>query len=343
MSYICKCDNLSKICFYNFKKGQRCRRCNGGKRYTLEQVRKIFENNGCVLLEDKYVNNQTPMSYRCECGNESKIKLGHLMDGHRCMKCSSSEKYTTEFMKNFFSERGCVLLEDEYKSAWTKMNYRCSCGNESVTTFTTFKKSLCCPKCSYHKAAEESRFSFEFVRKTFEDGGCVLLADEYNNTKERLPYICECGNESVIDFSNFRNGVRCRSCNQSHGERNIKNILNEIGFNFVPEVRFDECKNKRLLRFDFLVETNNGNQFLVEFQGMQHYQPVRWSNSMTDEKMSHIHECTKNNDKIKANWAAKEKIPLLIIPYWQMGEIKTLIEDFIKVADLAQVTNLKCA
>ena len=38
------------------------------KRYTIEDVRKIFKDEGCELLEETYVNSKTKMRYRCNCG-----------------------------------------------------------------------------------------------------------------------------------------------------------------------------------------------------------------------------------------------------------------------------------
>ena len=57
------------------------------KKFTFEEVRNIFEENGCELLEDKYINNRTSMRFRCSCGNVSNARLDSFKKGRRCQKC----------------------------------------------------------------------------------------------------------------------------------------------------------------------------------------------------------------------------------------------------------------
>ena len=39
------------------------------------------------------------------------------------------KKLTYEFVRKFFEEQGCEMLDTIYKNARTHINYRCSCGN----------------------------------------------------------------------------------------------------------------------------------------------------------------------------------------------------------------------
>ena len=62
----------------------------------------------------------------------------------------------------------------------------------------------------------------------------------------------------------------------SRGEIKIEDILNEAGFNFKEEVSFEglNSSNGKPLRFDFVVFDDNGNiDFIIEYQGRQHYEP----------------------------------------------------------------------
>jgi very-short-patch-repair endonuclease len=57
------------------------------------------------------------------------------------------------------------------------------------------------------------RFDYDFVFNYFKNNNCQLLSKEYKNNKTKLTYICKCGNESSITFSNFKDkNVRCRKC-----------------------------------------------------------------------------------------------------------------------------------
>lgn len=103
-----------------------------------------------------------------------------------------------------------------------------------------------------------------------------------------------------------------------------------MGLPFKRQVRFKKCRRKISLPFDFLVKLTNGKGFLVEYQGVQHYKPIRRSKSWTKKKAISELKNTQRRDKIKAEWARKNKIPLLVIPYWEFENIPRLIEDFLK-------------
>ena len=55
----------------------------------------------------------------------------------------------------------------------------------------------------------KKKHTFEYVQETFKQKNCVLLETEYINIKTKMRYICKCGNESSITFSNFNAGHFC--------------------------------------------------------------------------------------------------------------------------------------
>ena len=57
------------------------------KKHTFEYVEQYFADNKCELLEKEYINSQTKMEYRCECGNVSEISFNSFQRGSRCKRC----------------------------------------------------------------------------------------------------------------------------------------------------------------------------------------------------------------------------------------------------------------
>lgn len=55
--------------------------------YTIKEMKQLFKEQGCVLLEDKYINGQTKMKYKCICGNISYIRWNNFRTGQRCKNC----------------------------------------------------------------------------------------------------------------------------------------------------------------------------------------------------------------------------------------------------------------
>ncbi len=211
MRYRCKCGNTDcKITFSKFKKGQRCRECSGSKKFTLKEVKQYFEDHNCELFEKEYINTNTPMRYRCDCGNsDCKISFDHFKRGKRCMECSGNKKPTFEEVKQYFKDHNCELMEIEYKNTHTKMRYICKCGNsECKISFSDFKNGTRCRKCSGYEKP-----TFEFVKQHFEDRGCELYETEYIDCDTLMKYRCICGNDKCkTTFYNFKKGKGCKEC-----------------------------------------------------------------------------------------------------------------------------------
>lgn len=187
------------------------------KKLTVEIVRKAFEESGCTLLTTSYTNNSTLMPYICECRRQAVIRYSDFQRGYRCNGCAMEKRKAKlrldfDFVAKSFDENGCILLTDHYENNHALMPYICDCGNESVICWIAFKRGGRCNKCGETKRRATRRHKIEAVRKFFEIKGCSLLAIKYTGINDPMPYICECGNESVICFNAFRKGHRCAKC-----------------------------------------------------------------------------------------------------------------------------------
>ncbi len=186
------------------------------KKLTFKEVKKYFEDHDCELLETEYINANTLMKYRCNCGNDKcKITLGNFKNEHRCKKCSILKMtHTFKYVKQYFEDHDCELFEKEYINSMTKMRYRCSCGNDKAKiTFTNFRAGHRCKKCGIKKVIEKTKFTFKEVKRYFEEHDCELLETEYIDCKTLMKYGCDCGNdECKITFGDFKTGRRCNEC-----------------------------------------------------------------------------------------------------------------------------------
>lgn len=122
-----------------------------------------------------------------------------------------------------FSERGYILLEKQYRDNKTPMRYICSRHPERV--FRICYNSLTannsgCPIC-----AGKFHWSIDDVRDKFSERGYVLLADDYVNNKEPLPYRCpEHPSKTIkISLNNLMHGYGCPYCGieKRTGYRNV--------------------------------------------------------------------------------------------------------------------------
>lgn len=98
----------------------------------------------------------------------------------------------------------------------------------------------------------------------------------------------------------------------SKGEIKIHEILEQAGLPFEEEYSFPDLVSStgRELRFDFAVfDDDGGLMFLIEYQGVQHYQPK--------EKFGGFEGLRKQsyNDMLKREYCKKHNIILVAIPY----------------------------
>ncbi len=134
-------------------------------------------------------------------------------------------KLTYKYVKQYFEERGCELLE-EYKNADSLMEYRCECGEKSKISFSKFRNGRRCKKCGYNKLANKFRYSYKYVFNYFKEQKCELLENTYINSHIKMKYRCVCKNKSIITFDKFKQGKRCYQCGikknsgKNHGNYN---------------------------------------------------------------------------------------------------------------------------
>ena len=98
----------------------------------------------------------------------------------------------------------------------------------------------------------------------------------------------------------------------SRGEIKIEEILKEAELNFKEEYIFPDLKspNGRPLRFDFVIfDDDNNIDFLIEYQGKQHYEPC----SKFGGKKGFYQQ--QFNDNKKRRYCALNGIKLIEIPY----------------------------
>jgi very-short-patch-repair endonuclease len=108
-------------------------------------------------------------------------------------------------------------------------------------------------------------------------------------------------------------------------------LLTDCGLQFERQYKFTDCRGKRRpLPFDFAVIRSGKIAVLIEWDGRQHFQPVKKFNGREGLLER------KRNDRIKDEYCAKKGIPLLRIPYWlKSDQVESMID---AVLNKGQVT-----
>lgn len=240
----------------------------------------------------------------------------------------------------------------EYKNFRSPIYYKCPdhlfLGELSTSVQNhTGSQSQGCKLCGKIKAAKSCRHSHEQNMQALigvhEEGHydySYIKEDDYETKTDEVRIFCNklFNNGEPHGFFNqslsmHQAGHGCNKCNTLQYSKAVKLIdkfLSDHNINFEKEKRFDECRHKNPLPFDYFLPELN---ILIEYDGEQHFKPMRWSkmgNKAIGKKIAEqkLKE-TQLRDKIKTKWAKASPYTLHRITYKENIEdkINEIIED----------------
>ena len=152
------------------------------------------------------------------------------------------------------------------------------------------------------------------------NGFRVLQYDYSKNGKPFWIVEClNCGKKYSVSANHIKKQKSC-GCLYSTGEKKIKELFDKYGVEYKQQVTFPDLTGKsgNRLRFDFGVYENNKLLYLIEYQGIQHYQNV--FNRDPDEYNYRL-----ELDQKKREYCRCKNIELLEIKYDQEITIEKLL------------------
>lgn len=103
-------------------------------------------------------------------------------------------------------------------------------------------------------------------------------------------------------------------------------ILDKYKISHIRQKTFDECRDKKLMPFDFYLPNYN---LCIEYDGEGHYEPCFGEDSYLK---------TLLHDSMK-NWHCKwNNIDILHIPYWERNNLEKIL---IEKLNLPQIVDIK--
>jgi hypothetical protein len=231
------------------------------------------------------------------------------LSGDGCKKCS----YVKQRLGNkCFIEKAKLIHGDEYDYSLvnyinfnTNIKIICPTHGEFEQTPNNHLKGSRCEKCTF--------LNRRVGNKCFIEKAKLIHGEIYDYSKikyitshVKITIICPKHGEFIQTPHNHLKGVGCPICKESKGENNIRLLLLENNIKFIPQHKFNECRNKLPLPFDFYLPDYNT---CIEFNGIQHYKPIEFFGGekyLIDVKL---------NDVIKKKYCDKNNINLIIIKY----------------------------
>ena len=230
-----------------------------------------------------------------------------------------------------YGKLNIIKVERDYKNKITYATAKCDCGNiikVKLGYITSGDKKSCgCLKPGIKKMNSKNKIDLS----GFKIGKITVTEPSDKRAKNgsiKWNYKCECGNIGIACGSDIRRGqILSCGCSKvknrpSKYEITVENFLNSNNIKYNREFRFDDCRNKNPLPFDFYLPDFN---ICIECQGQQHYYPVEHFGGIDNYNNIIL------RDKIKMEYCKQHSIELLYIPY-------TLNEEEIQLYLLKKLT-----
>lgn len=304
---------------------------------TNKKIGKLFIEREATPQE----KNNRPGAYwvcKCDCGNIV-VKNGQGLRKGQTTSCGCdlSEKLKKRPRQDFIDETGnkyglLTVLERDYKEeekhnnkGYTYWKCKCDCGNIVTIGRSSLKngqtKSCGCLRKKVMAQRMSDPNNHYYKNEIGNKYGKLTVIEKIYDNGLKWKCLCDCGNEIIVSGNSLRMGntSSCGCLGRSKGEFLISKILKENNISFAQE--YSVNINDRNFRFDFAIFSNNQLEYLIEFDGEQHFKSSKFFGGI--EYLHYIQE----NDLLKNQWCIENNIPLIRIPY---SHIKNLcLEDLI--------------
>ena len=285
------------------------------------------------------------------CGKKIVLRSDNLCNNTHtqcvCQRTGNPDYQTIKLIGRKFGELTVLEMEEESKnhtfypcrknhhSKWICV---CSCGNKTVVSQTHLITGHT-KTCGSAKNHLYGKYVNNLVGQRF--GLLQVIQRAENVVYKGIPYVawkckCDCGNTTIVISSNLKNGsTKSCGCINSQGEGMIQKYCTQYNILHEKQYRFEDCRDRYPLPFDFaFFDCHKRPILLLEYDGIQHFFPQRWSNNTTyDEMMIEFHQLQRR-DMIKTEYCKNNGITLLRIPYTQLNNIFSIMDFIVSTYNL---------
>jgi hypothetical protein len=286
-----------------------------------ERIMKI--DNSYDYSKIDYKNMHKKVKIICNIHGEFEQTPNNLLNGFFCKECKKDKSKELKLKK--ILKKCKEIHNNKYDYSLVKydkmiLNVTIICKEhgefiQSLNNHINQKKG--CPKCVKNFKLEKGDFvnKSNIIHNNFYD----YTNSDFINVATLVNIKCPIHGEFPQTPNNHLGGVGCPICNSSKGEKKISKLLTEFDIKYIRQKKFNDCKDKNCLPFDFYLPENNT---IIEFDGRQHFESFEFFGGY--EKFL----ITKKHDQIKNDYCKNNNIKLIRITY--KDNINEIINTYFK-------------
>lgn len=307
------------------------------KKYIVK-FKEIHKSKYEYLIKESDILNTKKIKIKCPIHGVFKQLVCNHLKGAGCKECGYIEKgLKSRNTQEWFIQKFKEIHDEKYdysKVKYTlnheKIEIICSKHGSFFQTPTShFYAKAGCKKCYSEEQSKNLRLnSNELVNKIDKDilESYPFDASSYKKMGSKIRVKCKIHNLDYeqIAQSYFKGCIGCPKCVTSLGEIKIRNFLDINKIKYIAQKKFEDCKYKRQLSFDFYLPDLD---LCIEFDGQQHYKKVI-------RKRQESLKIIQKRDKIKNQYCEINKIKLIRIPYWDSQNIDSILKLSIELLNI---------
>lgn len=281
------------------------------KKTHEEYVSELAVINPSIEVIDRYMGARIPILHKCLIdGNQWKATPTNTLRGHGCPICAGNIQKTHEqYVNEVHNINPQIDVVETYVNALTPIKHKCKIDGYEWNPFPiTILRGGGCPLCGIKSSASlRSKTHEQYVIDCNLINPNIEVIGVYINCETPILHKCKIDNhEWLAKPNNILSGYGCPRCNESHGEKYIRNWLDINNIFYIRGYVFDDCKDKKALPFDFYLPDFN---VCIEYDGEQHFKSIDFFGG--EDRLRYV-QC---HDQIKSNYCKNNNIPLLRIKY----------------------------
>src|SRR5574341_470816 len=276
------------------------------KRKSSSEYHQLAEKRGFKWIGDKLPKNgRIKTLWQCKEQHQWLMRYNNIYSGQGCPFCSKSIRLMVKDYYDLANQRNFLWLDKELPTnGHVKTRWQCSDGHQWNACYNSIKMGSGCPFC-----AGRGPKTFDDYHSLAKSRGFLWIdKDLPKNNRTLTTWQCQRGHQWKARYHNIKAGNNCPFCSDSRGETRIYRFLRSYYIYPERQKKFDECKDKRYLPFDFFFSLDN-RLFLIEYDGEQHFMPT--SNWYGRGRLEEV----RRRDTIKNIFALKNGFILIRVPY----------------------------
>ena len=209
LKWACNKNHIWSMSYSKVKSGMWCKICkmNKEKEKFFHKCKEIAKKNSGKCISDEYINNSTPMKWKCKNNHVWYAIFSNIQKGQWCGKCSG---INIEKCYALAQERGGRCLSKECRGHDDVIKWECENKHVWTNTYTNVRNSKSwCAECRRIKISNKLIGS---AKKLADIMGGDCLSNECKNHHDKIQLICAEGHIWFAEYNSVKNGYWCPYC-----------------------------------------------------------------------------------------------------------------------------------